>query len=75
MKSLAEQIACAERELALRVRVYPRWVASNKMKPEKSDHELECMAEIIRTLKRLAPPVPVQGQLYDRGQRGMESSR
>lgn len=51
--TIAEQIACAERELGYRKRVYPRWVASARMSQEKADHETAAMAEIIRTLKEL----------------------
>lgn len=38
------QIACARRELALRQRVYPRWVAAKKMKQAEADKEIAAMA-------------------------------
>lgn len=51
-KPLSSQIACIERELAVRRRVYPRWVASQKMRQEKADHEIECMEAVLDTLRR-----------------------
>jgi hypothetical protein len=37
---------CAERELALRRRVYPRFVEQGRMKAEFAELEIENMAEI-----------------------------
>lgn len=50
---LDAQIAAAERELALRRRVYPRWVAAGKMKNEKAVAETAAMTAIVETLKGL----------------------
>jgi hypothetical protein len=49
-----QQLECAERELKMRERVYPRWVAQEKMNQEKADHEIACMRAIVATLKPLA---------------------
>ena len=38
--SLDDQIACVERELAMRGRVYPRWVAQGKLTQSAADLEL-----------------------------------
>ena len=54
MISLAEQIAEAERELALRRKCYPAWVQSGKLAHEDAYHQLQCMEAIIKTLLRLA---------------------
>ena len=48
------QLQCAERELAMRRRVYPRWVADNKMTAAKADSEIAAMAAVCETLRRLA---------------------
>ena len=48
---LAEQIKCVEREIAMRRRVYPNWVASGKMKQEKADHEISAMEAVLYTLR------------------------
>jgi uncharacterized protein (DUF305 family) len=50
---LDQQIAAVKREIALRERAYPRWVASAKMKPEKSAFELGVMRAVLETLERL----------------------
>jgi hypothetical protein len=52
-KTLAEQIACVKREIAMRERVYPRWVAAGKMKDSQASHEIECMRAILATLEAL----------------------
>ena len=51
MKTTKELIACAKRELALRRNVYPKWVASGRMKAEQCEHELECMEAIVVELE------------------------
>lgn len=51
---LTEQVACAEREVAMRRRVYPRWVEAKKMTQQKADHEIAAMEKIAETLKTLA---------------------
>jgi len=42
----AAKLACIEREIKMRERVYPRWVAAGKMSQEKGDLELEVMRAI-----------------------------
>ena len=54
MKTLDEQIESAERELAMRKRVYLKWVVAGKMNWLKARHEIECMESIIETLNRVA---------------------
>jgi hypothetical protein len=49
--SLQEQIACIEREIALRRRVYPRWIEQGRLKPDKAEREIECMCAVLKTLK------------------------
>ena len=43
-----QKIACIKREIAMRQRVYPRWVDTGKMKQEKADHEIDAMLAILR---------------------------
>jgi hypothetical protein len=50
MTTLEEQIAAVRRELALRERVYPRFVANRQMTKAKADYELETMRAVLRTL-------------------------
>lgn len=51
--TLRAQLACAKRELALRVRVYPRLVANETMLQSTATRELAAMSAIVRTLKGL----------------------
>ena len=48
---LPKQIACIQREIGFRERMYPRWVAANKLKQEKADYELAAMRAVLETLK------------------------
>lgn len=48
--SLPEQIVAARREVGLRERVYPRWIAAGKMTQEKADAEIAAMKAILATL-------------------------
>jgi hypothetical protein len=52
---LAAQIACVERELRLRHRVYPRLVQQGTMTPPQAQHELLTMQAVLRTLRALEP--------------------
>jgi hypothetical protein len=52
--SAAEKKACAERELKMRERVYPRWVAGGKMTASKADTEIAIMREIVADYAKLA---------------------
>lgn len=46
-----EQVTCVKREIAMRERVYPRWVASNRMTPAKAKTEIETMKAVLATLE------------------------
>jgi hypothetical protein len=49
--TLEEQIASIEREIALRERVYPRWIADKKMSAAKAEKEIDAMKAVLETLK------------------------
>jgi len=51
--TLQDMVDCAERELAMRKRVYPRWVDNGKMRPDAAERETIRMDAIVRTLKGL----------------------
>lgn len=51
---LAEQIAAAKREAAMRRRAYPRWVSRGRMTQEKADSEIAAMDAIVATLEAVA---------------------
>lgn len=52
--SYADQVACVERELTMRKRVYPRWTAEGKMTKAKADAEIRTMTAVLETLHGLA---------------------
>jgi hypothetical protein len=66
MKSLAEQLTCAKRELALRRNAYPKWVKAQKMRQSTCDHELECMEAIVATLDRQLTLEQVSNEMLKR---------
>jgi hypothetical protein len=51
--TLAEQIAEAQRELALRRKCYPGWVKNGKIDAGEAKYQLLCREEIVRSLMRL----------------------
>jgi hypothetical protein len=53
MISYAEQLASVEREIAMRKRVYPRWVEAGKMTKSKADAEIRIMEAVAETLRGL----------------------
>lgn len=62
--STTEQIACIQRELKLRLFVYPKRVAAGKMTQPQADHELRVMGDILARLKAAeARSTPCQGSL------------
>ena len=48
--SLAQQIECVEREINMRLRVYPRLISQQKMSQVKADKELAAMRAVLETL-------------------------
>ena len=47
------QISCVQRELAMRKKVYPKWVMNGRMKAEEADYEINCMQAVHNTLSGL----------------------
>lgn len=43
----ADKLACAERELKMRQRVYPRWIEAGKLSLGKATHEIAAMEAIV----------------------------
>lgn len=43
----ADKLLCAERELRMRRRVYPRWVDEGRMKLDHAERETAVMAAIV----------------------------
>lgn len=47
----ADKLACAERELKMRKRVYPRWIEDGRMSAGKAAHEIAAMEAIAADYK------------------------
>lgn len=58
--SLDDQIACVRREIGLRERVYPKWVAAGKMKADAADQEIARMRAVIETLESVRALFPAK---------------
>lgn len=52
MATAQQKREAAERELAMRRRVYPRWVCAGKMTQAKATAEIEIMAEIVEDYRK-----------------------
>ena len=50
MITLDDQIKCVEREIAMRQRVYRKWVADGRMDKDNAAQEVERMTAVLRTL-------------------------
>lgn len=69
---LDDQIAEAERELATRVRIFPRWVEEGRITAETAVRRIDLQRNIVETLRR-TPPLPndpraaraLQQELFD----------
>ena len=52
--SIDLQIKCVAREIAMRERVYPKWVEAGRMKLDMAEREIATMKAVIETLKKVA---------------------
>lgn len=62
--SVTDQLAEAKRELALRRRVYPRWIAQETLPEHVARQQLAAMAAIVTTLEGLLASTHAQGDLF-----------
>ena len=51
--TLTQQIACVSREIAMRKRCYPNWIARGTMQQAKADDEIRSMTAVLQTLKQV----------------------
>ena len=56
--TLDDQIAEVRRELALRERVYPNFVAKKRLTQEKADRHMAAMRAVLQTLEGMRTPNP-----------------
>ncbi len=52
-----------QRELNMRIGVYPLWITNGRIKQETAEHRIKCMQEAIRILKENMPAVGRNGQI------------
>jgi len=52
--SYDDMITCAKRELALRKRLYPRWVEQERLTETRALHEIACLEAILDHLEKAA---------------------
>lgn len=64
--TLDQMIACVEREIAMRHKVYAGQVDRGKMRPAKAEMEIEQMLAVLSLLKSLCP-VTMQAHRFDQG--------
>ncbi len=48
--SKTQMIRCIEREIAMRRKVYPRWVEAGRMRQETADEEIRVMEAVREAL-------------------------
>ena len=51
--TLQQQIQCVDRELAMRMKVYPRQVSTGKMKHDDAEFHISQMRAVLKTLQWL----------------------
>jgi hypothetical protein len=51
--SIEQMISCAQREVKMRKRAYPRWVEQGKMTEAQAFHEKATMESIVSLLEEL----------------------
>ena len=66
MIALAEQIAEAQKELALRKKCYPQWIKSGKLDAGDAKYQILCLEAMGRTLLQI-DAAQRQRSLFDTG--------
>jgi hypothetical protein len=51
--TLDQQLAEIDRELTMRRRLYPEWVASGRMRGQTADSQMSAMAAVRETIRQL----------------------
>lgn len=65
---LQEMINCVKREVAMRYRVYPKWVREGKMTEQTAEKEKALMYGVQKALQKIydgTAPKPVQQQFIN----------
>jgi hypothetical protein len=59
MITIDEVIASVVREIAMRERVYAKWIDTGRMTKAKADHEIACMKKARDLLMQMKADAPV----------------
>ena len=62
--TIDEQIAEVRRELAMRNKVYPKWIEAGSMQKSKADFQLLVMEAVLISLQTIAKEKAPQGGLF-----------
>lgn len=65
MSSREEMLACVDREIRMRERVYPDWVKYGRMTEGKAHHEIVTMRAVRDVIAALPVEPPTQPGLFD----------
>lgn len=64
-----EMLACVDREIKMRERVYPEWTKLGRMTEKKAVHELDTMKDVRRVIAALPVEPVAQADLFGAGAR------
>lgn len=59
-----EMLACVDRELKMRERVYPEWTKLGRISEKKAAHELATMRSVRAVVAALPVEPPAQSNLF-----------
>jgi hypothetical protein len=59
-----ELLACVDRELRLRERVYPRWTVAGRMTARKADEEIAAMRAVREAIAKHVPDDEPQAEMF-----------
>jgi hypothetical protein len=62
--TIDEQIAEVRRELAMRNKVYPKWIEAGSMKKSKADFQILAMEAVLISLQETAKQTSPQAGLF-----------
>ncbi len=62
--TIDEQIAEVKREIAMRNKVYPRWIEAGSMKKSKADFQILVMEAVLISLQTIAKQKAPQAGLF-----------
>lgn len=61
-----DKFKCLQRELTLRMRMYPKWISQGTLSSEKAAHELTVLRAVIEDYKRKLAEENPQQSLFAR---------